>query len=56
MDEVERVISRLPGVTDVRSSHGRAVSTATVQQAVRALAGMAAIERMPFTLFPLHAA
>jgi|SRR5450759_1854142 len=56
MYEVERVISRLPGVTDVRSAYGRAVSAATVQQAVRALAGMAAIERMPFTLFPLHAA
>lgn len=56
MYEVERVIARLPEVADVRSAYGRAVSVATVQQAVRVLGGMAAIERMPFTLVPVHAA
>ena len=56
MYEVERVLSRVPDAEDARSAYGQAVSAATVQQAVRALAGLAALERMPFTLFPLHAA
>ena len=56
MYEVERVLERIPQVSDPRSAYGRAVSLATVQQAARALAGLAALERMPFTLFPLHAA
>jgi hypothetical protein len=56
MYEVKRVLERLPQVTDARSAYGRAVSAATVQQAMRALAGLAPVERMPFTLFPLHAA
>jgi hypothetical protein len=56
MYEVERVVSKLQPVVDVRTAYGQAVSVATVQQAMRALAGLAAFERMPFTLFPLHAA
>lgn len=56
MYEVERVLARLRDVRDARSAYGRAVSAATVQQAVRALAGLSALERMPFALFPLHAA
>ncbi|HEX8919339.1 MAG TPA: hypothetical protein VF898_12605 [Chloroflexota bacterium] len=56
MYEVERVLSRIQEIDDMRTAYGRAVSVATVQQAMRALAGLAALERMPFTLFPLHAA
>jgi hypothetical protein len=56
MYEVERVLSQVPDVDDERLAYGQAVSSATVQQAVRALAGLATLERMPFTLFPLHAA
>lgn len=56
MYEVQRVLSRLGQVPDARTAYGRAVSSATVQQAIRALAGLAAFERLPFTLFPLHAA
>ncbi|GAC1335810.1 MAG: hypothetical protein NVS2B16_35610 [Chloroflexota bacterium] len=56
MYEVQRVIEQLDDVSDVRSAYGRAVSSATVQQAVRALAGLARYEALPFTLFPLHAA
>jgi hypothetical protein len=56
MYEVERVLARLQVVSDARSAYGRAVSQATVEQATRALAGLAAFERLPFTLFPLHAA
>jgi hypothetical protein len=56
MYEVERVLSQLPGNDDARAAYGQAVSSATVQQAMRALAGLAAFERMPFELFPLTAA
>jgi hypothetical protein len=56
MYEVERVLARLRDIPDERTAYGQAVSVATVQQAMRALAGLAALERMPFTLFPLHAA
>jgi hypothetical protein len=56
MYEVRHVLEQLPHVTDERTAYGRAVSAATVQQAVRALAGLAPVDRMPFTLFPLHAA
>ena len=56
MYEVQRVLARLDDVSDVRSAYGRAVSVATVQQAMRGLAGLAAFESMPFSLFPLHAA
>lgn len=56
MYEVDRVLAHLRDTGDARSAYGRAVSVATVQQAVRALAGLSALERMPFTLFPLHAA
>ena len=56
MYEVQRVLARLDDVSDARSAYGRAVSSATVQQAVRALAGLAALESLPFTLFPLQAA
>src|SRR5947209_1518564 len=56
MYEVEHVLERLHNVSDVRSAYGQAVSAATVQQAMRALAGLAALERMPFTLYPLRAA
>lgn len=56
MYEVERVLNRLQDVSDERSAYGRAVSAATVSQAVRALAGLAALESLPFALFPLHAA
>src|SRR5919199_782543 len=52
MYEVQRVLARLDDVSDARSAYGRAVSSATVQQAVRALAGLAALESLPFTLFP----
>jgi hypothetical protein len=56
MYEVQRVLDKVAEFSDARSAYGRAVSLATVQQATRALAGLAAFERMPFTLFPLHAA
>jgi hypothetical protein len=56
MYEVNRVLRRLEPVSDARTAYGRAVSSATVQQAMRALAGLAPFERMPFTLVPLHAA
>lgn len=56
MYEVERVLARLSDTTDVRSAYSRAVSVATVQQATRALAGLANLERLPFSLYPLHAA
>jgi hypothetical protein len=56
MYEVQRVLEKLQEVHDMRSDYGRAVSSATVQQATRALAGLAKYESLPFTLFPLHAA
>jgi hypothetical protein len=56
MYEVQRVLAQVPEVGDARVAYGQAVSAATVQQAMRALAGLSAFERMPFTLFPLHAA
>lgn len=56
MYEVEHVLERLNDVSDARAAYGQAVSAATVQQAVRGLAGLAAFERLPFALFPLHAA
>jgi hypothetical protein len=56
MYEVQRVLEKLQEVNDVRSDYGRAVSSATVQQATRALAGLARYESLPFSLFPLHAA
>jgi hypothetical protein len=56
MYEVNRVLQRLEPVSDARSAYGRAVSSATVQQAMRALAGLAPLDRMPFALVPLHAA
>lgn len=56
MYEVQRVLEQLGAVPDARTAYGRAVSGATVQQAARALAGLAAFESLPFTLFPLHAA
>jgi hypothetical protein len=56
MYEVERVLQRYRPVTDERAAYGQAVSAATVQQAMRGLAGLSRFESMPFTLFPLHAA
>jgi hypothetical protein len=56
MYDVERVLSRLHDVHDVRMAYGRAVSAATVQQATRALSGLARIEALPFRLVPLSAA
>jgi len=56
MYEVQGVLARVGDVAEPRVAYGRAVSAATVQQAVRALAGLAAFERLPFTLLPLHAA
>jgi hypothetical protein len=56
MYEVDRVLRRVGTGDDARSSYGRAVSSATVNQAVRALAGLSRYEQLPFTLFPLHAA
>lgn len=56
MYEVERVLRKVNDTGDPRSDYGQAVSSATVQQTVRALAGLAAMERLPFALFPLHAA
>ncbi len=56
MYDVHRVLERLSDVSDIRTAYGQAVSAATVQQAVRGLAGLAAFEKMPFTLFPLMAA
>lgn len=55
MYEVQRVLERLQDISDARSAYGQAVSAATVQQAVRALAGLARFESMPFTLFPVQA-
>ncbi|HCF99399.1 MAG TPA: hypothetical protein DEV93_02520 [Chloroflexi bacterium] len=56
MYEVERVLEAVGQRGDVRTAYGEAVSAATVQQAMRALSGMAGFERLPFTLFPLQAA
>ena len=56
MYEVQRVLERLQEVQDIRTAYGQAVSAATVQQAMRALAGLARYEALPFTLFPLYAA
>jgi len=56
MYEVRRVLERVQDASDARSAYGQAVSSATVQQAMRALAGLSAFERLPFRLFPLHAA
>ncbi|HZU12206.1 MAG TPA: hypothetical protein VFB58_05145 [Chloroflexota bacterium] len=56
MYDVQRVLERLHGASDERLAYGRAVSSATVQQAIRALAGLAALERMPFALLPLYGA
>lgn len=56
MYEVQRVLEKLEEVHDARSDYGRAVSAATVQQAMRALAGLSRYESLPFTLVPLHAA
>jgi hypothetical protein len=56
MYDVRRVLERLEPVPDARSAYGRAVSSATVQQAMRALAGLSTFERLPFALVPLHAA
>lgn len=56
MYEVGRVLERVGNPGDRRSAYGQAVSVATVQQAMRALAGLAGFESMPFTLFPLQAA
>ncbi|MGH2444121.1 MAG: hypothetical protein ACRDFX_13280 [Chloroflexota bacterium] len=56
MYEVPRVLAKIEPVPDERVAYGRAVSVATVQQAMRGLTGLATFEAMPFTLFPLHAA
>ncbi|MGI8827539.1 MAG: hypothetical protein ACR2JC_18300 [Chloroflexota bacterium] len=56
MYEVQRVLNRLQPAPDARTAYGQAVSAATVQQAMRALAGLAPYETLPFTLVPLHAA
>jgi hypothetical protein len=56
MYDVERVLGSVGAGDDARSSYGRAVSSATVNQAIRALAGLSRLEQLPFTLFPLHAA
>jgi hypothetical protein len=56
MYEVRRVLDSLGAIPDARTAYGRAVSSATVQQAMRALSGLAAFERLPFSLFPLHTA
>lgn len=56
MYEVRRVLSKLRNVSDARSAYGQAVSSATVRQAVRALAGLSRYETLPFTLYPLTAA
>jgi len=56
MYRVREVLERVPRGTDERVTYGRAVSAATVQQALRGLAGLAAFDRLPFTLYPLHAA
>ena len=56
MYKVERVLAQVRDPAEPRVAYGRAVSAATVGQAVRALAGLAALERLPFTLLPLHAA
>ena len=56
MYEVQRVLERVQDASDARTAYGQAVSSATVQQAVRALAGLARYEALPFTLFPLHGA
>jgi hypothetical protein len=54
MYEVQRVLAKLDEVRDARADYGRAVSSATVQQAMRALAGLSRYEALPFTLFPLQ--
>lgn len=56
MYEVDRVLAKLRDVSDERRAYTRAVSLATVQQATRALSGLAQLERLPFTLVPLAAA
>ena len=56
MYEVDRVLARLEEIDDERTAYGRAVSAATVQQATRALAGLAQYDRLPFRLVPLTAA
>lgn len=56
MYEVDRVLRRVGEGDDPRASYGRAVSSATVNQAIRALAGLSRFETLPFTLFPLQAA
>jgi len=56
MYQVREVLERVPRGADERVTYGRAVSAATVQQALRGLAGLAAFDRLPFTLYPLHAA
>jgi hypothetical protein len=56
MYRVQRVLERLPDVSDARTAYGQAVAVATVQQASRALAGLASLEALPFGLVPLHAA
>jgi hypothetical protein len=56
MYEVDRVLRRVGAQDNDRGAYGRAVSAATVSQAVRALAGLSQLERLPFTLVPLQAA
>lgn len=53
---VERVLERIGASRDARTAYSQAVSVATVQQATRALQGLAPFERLPFALFPLQAA
>jgi hypothetical protein len=56
MYEVQRVLARLHDVSNARTAYGQTVSAATVSQAMRALAGLARYESLPFTLFPVGAA
>jgi hypothetical protein len=56
MYEVDRVLQRVGLTGDIRTTYGQAVSAATVQQAMRALAGMTRLDTLPFALFPLPAA
>jgi hypothetical protein len=56
MYAVQRVLDRVNVGQDARSAYGQAVSAATVNQAVRALAGLARMEALPFMLLPLHQA
>jgi hypothetical protein len=56
MYEVHRVLERVGTAGGHRAAYGRAVSVATVQQAMRALAGVSRLESLPFTLFPLQTA